>query len=321
VVTDCLIEVANLTINRFLRNGISMIGAPSSSTGCSAIFQGSNLHDLFIGTDATGSSARPNSRGIGTSVPSKGTGFNSAAKANTISNCVISGDIHSGIFGLSGRLNVFSNRIGVKAHADEPLPNGASGVFVGPGGYGSSIGAQGFVTWGESDYGANVIAFNGESGVSVATGVGDVDIRDNHIWGNALLGIDIGLDGPTPDGNNVIPMPVLTQAHFDPVSGKTIIEGDLTRMIPSFPLPAIHFYPNDAGDPSGYGEGQHSLGSISTTAIGETHFHFEAIGNLTGQFIAATTTRFNYVGFAKPEGIDQGLLSQTSEFSRWLEVR
>jgi hypothetical protein len=305
VVTDCAVEVANLTINSFRRNGVSVIGLPSCPPS-----GGSSLHDLFIGTDATGSSARANSRGIGTT----------ARMVTTISACVISGNTHSGIFGLSGTLNVSGNRIGVKAHADEPLPNGASGVFVGPGCYGSSIGVQGFVTSGGTpDAGANVIAFNGESGVSVATGVGEVDIRNNRIWGNALLGIDVGLDGPTPDGNAVIAIPVLTLAHFDPISGKTIIEGDLPRTISAFPPPAIEFYANDAGDPSGYGEGQHSLGSVSVTT--QPHFHFEAPGDLTGQFVAATTTRFDYIGFAKPEGTDQGLLSQTSEFSRWLEVR
>jgi hypothetical protein len=82
----------------------------------------------------------------------------------------------------------------------------------------------------------------------------------------------------------------------------------------------------NTGDPSGYGEGQRSLGSIQV--LTPPHFHFEATGDLTDQFISATATRINYVGFAKPpvgltkpEGISEGLLTQTSEFSRWLEVR
>ncbi|MBV9188566.1 MAG: hypothetical protein JO093_23365, partial [Acidobacteria bacterium] len=44
-------------------------------------------------------------------------------------------------------------------------------------------------------------------------------------------------------------------------------------------------------------------------------------GDLTGQFISATMTRIRYVGFAKPEGIDQLFLTQTSEFSPAIEVR
>jgi hypothetical protein len=325
LITSCNDEIANLAINSFQRNGLSVIATPETSA-CPR-YSGSTLHGLFIGTDPTGSQARPNARGIGISVPN-GTNFNSVLGATLIGGCVISGNTRSGIFGLSGRLNVSNNRIGVKAHSDDPLPNGASGILVGAGGYGSDIGVQGYVFAGENPAtGTNVIAFNGESGVSVASGVADVAIRDNRIWGNKLLGIDIGLDGPTPDGGNgTIAVPVLTLAHFDPVSGKTVIEGDLPKNVTGLFNAAIHFYANDTGDPSGYGEGQRSLGSIQV--LTPPHFHFEAAGDLTGQFISATATRINYVGFAKPpvglakpEGISEGLLTQTSEFSRWLEVR
>jgi hypothetical protein len=312
LITSCNAEIANLAINGFQRNGLSVIGAPETST-CPG-YGGSSLHDLFIGTDPTGSQARPNARGIGISVPN-GTTFSSVLGATLISHSVISGNTRSGIFGLSGRLNVSNNRIGVKAHSDDPLPNGASGIFVGAGGYGSDIGAQGYVSAGEDPAsGANVIAFNGESGVSVASGVADVAVRDNRIWGNKLLGIDVGLDGPTPDGGNgTIAVPVLTLAHFDPLSGKTIIEGDLPESVTTgFLAAAIHFYANDTGDPSGYGEGQRSLGSIRV--LTPPHFHFEAAGDLSGQFISATATRIKFVGFDE-------LLTQTSEFSRWLEVR
>ena len=318
-VTNCTAEITNVAINGFQGNGISVSAA--TAPGCSK-FSGSFLHDLFIGTDPTGNLARPNGRGIGVSAPN-GTGFSTALGATSINNCVISGNIHSGIFGLSGRLNVSRNRIGVKAHSDDALPNGASGIFVGTGGYGSDIGANGFIaSGGNAGADGNVIAFNGETGVAVASGVGDVAIRDNRIFGNALLGIDIGLNGPTPDG--AILMPVLTLAHYDPVSGKTIIEGDLPKSVGGTFGPLVHFYANDTGDPSGYGEGQRPLGSISVPQ--QVHFRFEAAGNLTGQFISATTTRLLYLGFAKPEpikpeGIVEGLLSQTSEFSRWIEVR
>jgi hypothetical protein len=84
----------------------------------------------------------------------------------------------------------------------------------------------------------------------------------------------------------------------------------------------INFFANDDAHPSGYGQGQRPLGAARFN-FPTTHFHFETDGDLTGQFIAATNTRANYVGFAKPQpdGIDQGFLTQTSEFSRWLEVR
>jgi len=306
-IATCNAEVANLAVGGFRGNGISV--TTSRPLPCSGFYR-TSLHNLFLGTDPTGSSARPNGRGIGTSTSGD----------ISIFDCVISGNTHSGIFGLSGHLSVTLNRIGVKAHSDEPLPNGASGILVGDGCYGSDIGEQGFVTVGGAPgSGANVIAFNGETGVAVSSTVANVAVRNNRIWSNALLGIDVGLDGPGSFSKSLILAPTLTLAHYDPVSNKTIVEGDLNQPVTTFPSPAINFYANDAGDPSGYGEGQRPIGSVQVTT--PPHFHFEAPGNLTGQFISATTTRLDYEGFAKPEGDDQGLLSQTSEFSRWIEVR
>jgi hypothetical protein len=306
-IATCNAEVANVAIGGFRGNGISVTTAqPATCIG----FYRTSLHNLFIGTDPTGSSARPNGRGIGT--------LQSADIV--IFGCVISGNTRSGIFGLNGHLLVSSNRIGVKAHTDEPLPNGTSGILVGDGCYGSDIGEQGFVTTGGAPgSGANVIAFNGETGVAVSSSVTNVAIRNNRIWGNAFLGIDIGLNGPGTTAKGSILAPTLTLAHYDPVSDKTIIEGDLTQPVTTFPNPSINVYANDTGDPSGYGEGQRPIGSVQVAK--PPHFHFEAPGNLTGQFISATTTRLDYEGFAKPEGYEQGLLSQTSEFSRWIEVR
>jgi hypothetical protein len=277
------------------------------------------VHDLFVGTDPSGSSARPNGRGIGTSVVN-GNDFNSTGAATVIHDCVISGNTFSGIFGMSGRLIVTRSRIGVQAHADAPLPNGNAGIFVGPGGYGADIGSTGFTAAGSAtDADANVIAFNGQAGVAIAGGVHDVAVRNNRIWANGGLGIDIGLDGPTPSPADLSPAPVITLAHFDPSSGRTVVEGDFAAGSTTY-NPGINVYANDAPDPSGYGEGQRPVAAI-TPPLNTTHFHAEIVGDLTGQFVTATFTKTRYVGFAKPLGIEQGLLTQTSEFSRAVEVR
>ena len=316
LVATCYAEVSNLAIGGFLRNGISVTTAQNPI--CSGFYT-TQLHHLFIGTDPTGTAARPNSRGIGTSVPN-GNDFNTAGLPTSIHDCVISGNTFSGIFGLSGRLNITNNRIGVKAHADEPLPNGASGVFIGAGGYGSDVGPDVFTAFNNPTIGGNVIAFNGETGVAIATGVKNVAVRNNQIWSNRLLGIDIGLNGPTPSTTagfgETLAAPVLTIARFDPASNKTIIEGD-TQPEARF---AINIYASDAADPSGFGEGQRSLGTATFNPSG-THFTFAADGNLTGQWITATNTSAHYIGFAKPEGLDQGFLTQTSEFSRGVPVQ
>jgi hypothetical protein len=322
LIATCGVEVANLAIGSFLRNGLSVAG---QSPVCTGFYDyTTQLHHLFIGVDPTGSSAHANSRGIGTSVPN-GNNFNSAGVATNIHDCVISGNTFSGIFGLSGRLNVTNNRIGVKAHADEPLPNGSSGVFIGAGGYGSNVGPDSLSAF-NAVTGGNVIAFNGETGVAIAAGVFDVALRNNRIWGNRLLGIDIGLDGPTTssvsDSGDVVNLPVLTLAHFDPASNKTIIEGDIpnpsNRSFPFF----LSFFASDAADPSGFGEGQRPIGSVgSAFSPTSTHFRFEADGDLTGQWITATNMHTTFNIAAKPEGIDQGYLTQTSEFSRAIAVQ
>jgi hypothetical protein len=317
-VTRCTSEVAGFAIGGFRGNGLSVAGAPDDPN-CRA-FDGTDVHDLFLGTDPTGSTARPNGRGVGTSVVN-GNGFNSTGAATTIHDCVVSGNTYSGIFGVSGRLIVTRSRIGVKAHSDDPLPNGNAGILVGPGGYGSDIGSTGYTTAGSvTDPNANVIAFNGQAGVAVAGGVHDVAIRNNRIWSNGGVGIDIGLDGPTPSPAGLTPAPVITLAHFDPVSGRTVVEGDFALAGNQVYGPAINVYANDAPDPSGYGEGQRPVAALGGQ-LNTTHFHVEIAGDLTGQFLTATFTRTNYVGFAKPLGIEQGLLTETSEFSRAVEVR
>jgi hypothetical protein len=317
LIATCGVEVANLAIGSFLRNGLSVAGP---SPVCTGYFDyTTELHHLVIGADPTGSSAHANSRGIGTSVPN-GNDFNSAGVATNIHDCVISGNTFSGIFGMSGRLNITNNRIGVKAHADEPLPNGGSGVFIGAGGYGSNVGPDSLSAF-NALTGGNVIAFNGETGVAIAGGVKDVQVRNNRIWSNRLLGIDIGLDGPTAvslgDFGDPVVAPVLTIARFDPVTNRTIIEGDVPDTTNGGG--PINIYASDAADSSGYGEGQRSLGAVSFSA--GKHFQFEGDGDLTGQWITATNTRTHFVGIAKPLGIDQGYLSQTSEFSRAIAVQ
>lgn len=328
LVATCNTEVANLSIGGFLRNGISV--AKAANPVCAGHYPTAELHHLFLGSDPTGSSARSNARGIGTSVPS-GNAFNSALNTILIHDCVISGNTFSGIFGLSGRLAITNNRIGAKAHADEPLSNGASGVFIGTGGEASTLGPDIYRALddnGNPHFGENVIAFNRETGVAIAAGVKEVSVRNNRIWSNGMLGIDIGLNGPTASAPadlggafNMVTAPVLTIARFDPAQNKTIIEGDIPdAALGHVPVPfdgptfAANVYASDAADPSGYGEGQRSLGASLADATG--HFHFETAGDLTGQWITATNTR------SRPADLQaEGYFRQTSEFGRGVPVQ
>jgi hypothetical protein len=298
----CETELANVVVNGFLRNGVSMI-AP----GCTPPLQSTSVHDSFIGTDPSGSLPRPNGeRGVGASSRP----FSGAS----ITNNVISGNTLSGVFVLSGTVYVRQNRIGLKAHSDEPLPNGGSGIFIGPLSEGSSVSN-------------NTVAFNGQMGIAVASGVFYVDVTGNSTWSNGTLGIDVGLDGPSPAASAAgVNIPSITLAQYDAAKNKTIVEGDV-------PLPGaitsslVEVFASDAPDPSGFGEGQRPLATQSLGGITEnpvTHFRFELDGNLTGQWISATDTTFRYNGFAKPapEGFGGlGYLTTTSELSRAVQVR
>src|ERR1041385_268880 len=93
VVTSCRDTVGNLAINGFRGNGISVIDPPT----CDSDFTGSALQRLFIGTDPTGTVARPNGRGIRHSGGNRNAGFLQHA---AIFDPVISGNTHSGIFDL-----------------------------------------------------------------------------------------------------------------------------------------------------------------------------------------------------------------------------
>jgi len=187
------------------------------------------------------------------------------------------------------------NRIGVKAHSDDPLPNGASGVFAGP--LVTDLGIQN-----------NYIAFNHDFGIAIDRRAVGVNMIANSIFANLQPGIDIGLDGPTPDRD--IPAPVIVSAQYDPAQNKTIVVVSAHEPVVGDP-PDLALYANDAPHPSGYGDGQYYLGrqQFDAKSGGLT---MSVDGDWRGKWVAATVTRndFNFgAGHAT-----------TSEFSRAVKV-
>jgi DNA/RNA endonuclease YhcR with UshA esterase domain len=158
---------------------------------------------------------------------------------------------------------------------------------------------------------ANLIAFNA-TGVLVANlTVTDststrietpsgTTIRGNVIRNHTSLGINLGgndnSDGVTPNDigdadtgpNDLQNFPVLTSAQ---VSGNiTTITGSLRSKANA--TYTIDFYANRQANPTGYGEGETYLGSITamTDAQGQATLNFSAPANLDGQQISATAT-------------------------------
>ena len=146
----------------------------------------------------------------------------------------------------------------------------------------------------------NVIADNGQAGVAVVDNFNGpttgVEILSNSIYANQGLGIDLGDDGVTPNHpggpvygpNNLQNYPVLTSAVV--ASGKLTIVGSLNSAADTSYL--IQFFANPTADPSGYGQGQVLIGSITVTTDDNGNASFtETFSKVpVGWYISATAT-------------------------------
>jgi parallel beta-helix repeat protein len=255
----------------------------------------------FIGTDAAGSKPDPNGIGIlvvgGTNNLIGGT---DKGAANTISGNTFDG---VAILEPTSKGNVLQgNFIGTIVGGGGALGNGLHGIEISVDAVANVIGARVGEPVGNR---GNVIAFNGGNGVAVgntAVGLGLASvgntIRGNAIYANSLLGIDLGGNGATlndpldPDSspNNYQNFPELLSAIGD---GTTITFRGTLNSTPNQKF-VIDVYGTPAADPSGHGEGQFYLGSVSvvTNAAGLATFTFTAPQlALPGWAISATATR------------------------------
>ena len=144
----------------------------------------------------------------------------------------------------------------------------------------------------------NIIANNYGPGVAV-TGPDAFNepILGNAIYSNSGLGIDLGDDGVTPitpggphaGPNDLQGFPALTSATSDATG--TTIQGSFNST-PNTTF-ALQFFANDAPDPTGFGQGQQFLGSLSISTDGNGNASFTetfATSVPSGQFIAETAT-------------------------------
>jgi hypothetical protein len=248
----------------------------------------------YIGTDITGTQALANGTGISVLTGSTNTIGGTAEGASN----VISGNTGDGLtFSFAGTStspgnSIEGNLIGIDATATNPLGNGGDGIDISAGNF-NTIG-------GTTAGAANVIAFNGKSGVVIEAseyGYSQFEtISGNSIYGNGGLGIDLGNDGVTPNNptgsptspNFLQPYPVLTSTI--PTSNGTVISGTLDAA-PSTSY-TVEFFANPTADPSGYGQGETYLGSTvaTTDASGHAAFSFDSSLNLLGQYVSANAT-------------------------------
>ncbi len=182
------------------------------------------------------------------------------------------------------------------------LSNVENGIF--------SSGGSNHTIGGTASDSGNIISLNGKNGILVYSTI-SCALHQNSIFSNNEVGIDlypIGINandlGDGDSGpNNLQNYPELNAISADVAN--TTIEGILNSN-PNTTF-TIEFFSNSAADPSGYGEGEHFMGSSTITTDGNGDANFTEVLPMViseGEFVTATAT--------DPNG-------NTSEFSTALE--
>ncbi len=267
---------------------------------------GNTVQGNYIGTDATGMFAVKNSfDGLTIAAPGSNNiiGGAAAGAGNVISGNEIAGvtieSITAPVAPATGN-RVLGNLIGVAADGFTPLGNTAGtqkgwGVVFFRSATGNFIG-------GELPGEGNTIANNAGAGVAVldAGPLGN-RISGNSIFANGDLGIDLGrfIDpansvlandaGDADSGaNGLLNFPVITSVNLN--GGMTEISGSYSGAANA--TFTIEFFASDAGDASGFGEGETYLGSttVSTDGSGSASFTFAAPVLAGGTALSATAS-------------------------------
>jgi parallel beta-helix repeat protein len=244
-------------------NGIAIVGSA---------FNNQVFHS-FIGTNIEGLASSGNA---GAGILIGGT-----AQNNTIGGTglfdqnVISGNLGGGIQlsgGSQGTL-VIGNLIGTDRNGQQALGNHGDGIGIASSGNQVGGAAAGM---------GNVIAFNTQDGVGVASGTGNA-ILGNSIFSNAALGIRL-----VGGGNLNQPAPVLSAA--EQLTASTIqITGTLTASANT--TYTLEFFDSSSSTPPG--QGQNFLGSLHvvTNANGVATFGVSySLSVPAGTSFTATTT-------------------------------
>jgi Domain of unknown function DUF11 len=260
----------------------------------------------FIGTDVTGTTRLSNAfhgvlihRGAsGNLIGGPAAGMGNVISANTIEGVTIA-DANTAGNAIQGNL------IGTDASGTEDLGNGADGVALSYSALNNSVG-------GTTEAAGNTIAYNVLNGVNILGGAGN-PILSNVIFGNHLLGIDLGGDGVTPNtpggphtgSDDLQNFPVLSSAAV--TATFTVVIGTLDAEQGT--VFTVQFFANNVADPSGRGQGKTFLGQLTNVVTNTDDFasFTAALSTLArpGQFVTATAT--------DPSG-------NTSEFSQDIQI-
>jgi CSLREA domain-containing protein len=247
----------------------------------------------FIGTDANGTAAVPNSSGVvifdqanNCRVGGTGAGAGNLISGNGDSGVIIVNTSHDNV--------VAGNLIGTNVAGTAALPNQNNGLAIFDTASNNTIG-------GTTAAARNVISGNGSDGVRIVSTGGGNSVLGNSIHDNGTtaqhLGIDLEPDGVTPndtgDGdtgaNNLQNFPLLTSASSE--GANTSIQGTFNSTASK--LYRVEFFSNATCDASGNGEGRTFLGFQNVTTDGEGNASINATiaaATAVGEVITATAT-------------------------------
>jgi hypothetical protein len=230
----------------------------------------------YVGLAQDGITARGNN----------GIGVDLVSKQYAIHSNVIGSNGSHGIFCNTGTMvsSIRGNRIGVAV----------DGSVRGNGGTGIRLTTVTGMVIGGAGADENIIANNTLAGIAI-TSSGEVEIAENAIHANGALGIDLNDDGVTANDaldadsgvNGLQNAPSIASAVR--AGGVAFISGSLSAAAST--TYRIRFYASTAADPSGFGEGQTFLGSVTTTttAGGNASFTFQWPVS-EGMYVTATAT-------------------------------
>jgi hypothetical protein len=165
-------------------SGLTNVISGNLASGISARGVGVVVIGNYVGTNASGSAALPNT-GAGITVQAGGVTVGAAGFAG---QNLISGNAGAGIvlaFGSDGA-TVIGNLIGTDITGKSPLPNGGSGIFI--------PGSNRHVIGGRYAGAGNVISGNLGSGITLSVVVSKPGVSDFASSGNIIRGNFIGTD-------------------------------------------------------------------------------------------------------------------------------
>jgi hypothetical protein len=283
--TGCIIGGSTPGAGNVINARVTGVQLASACLTCtvSATVQGNH-----IGTDATGTvSFHTLARSvlIGTCIDTL-IGGSTPGAANILS---ATGD-GIAIQGTPVGLVIQGNRIGTDITGTVPVGNGSCGIEV----LASSVsGMIGGTNAGEG----NIIAFNGNNGISIQNGNSGWSILGNSIHDNARLGISLigcGVNTPTPNdpcdtdtgANGHQNYPIITGVSL--TGGIVTLSGTLNSGTNA--SYRLEFFGNPGCDPTGFGQGTVFLGAANVTTTTNCDTTFTATFPNVGEYTTFTAT-------------------------------